>query len=75
MQHKRYRHTMLAKVDTVRCWTVASSLKHSMGISQADIVLMASMNDGSRTLLGRFDVANTTFLEAVQAVPECAHTG
>ncbi len=75
LQHKRYSHTVLTEVDTVRCWTVASALKHPVRVSQTNIVLMASNNDGSRLALSRFDAADLTFLEAVQAAAEGAHTG
>jgi hypothetical protein len=75
LQHKRYSHTVHTEIQTVRFWAVASSLKHPMGISQTDIVRMTSKNDCSRLALSRFDAADLTFLEAVQAAAEGAGTG
>ena len=45
-----------------------------MGMSQPHVVLMATMNDGGRASLSRFEVANATLLEIVYAAPKGAGT-
>ncbi len=35
---------------------------------------MATMNDGGRAPLSRFDIVDTTLLEIVYAAPECTRT-